>query len=193
VDGLRYYLLRAAPFGNDLNWLDSEMKRSFLELSNVLGNALNRILRMIHSYRGGVLPRAGELTAVDDALRRKAEALLPKVKQAYADLELQECVLAPLDLARAVNVYIDETAPYKLASQLGGSDRLDTILNLSAQAIYQSLAALVPALPEKAAAGLQQLGMNASELSWERLSSGLPAGLRVADGKPLFQVTKRLY
>jgi methionyl-tRNA synthetase len=193
VDGLRYYLLRAAPFGNDLNWLDSELKRSFLELSNVLGNALNRILRMIHSYRGGVLPRAGELTAVDDALRRKAEALLPKVKQAYADLELQECILAPLDLARAVNVYIDETAPYKLASKLGGSDRLDTILNLSAQAIYQSLAALVPALPEKAAAGLQQLGMNASELSWERLSSGLPAGLRVADGKPLFQVTKRLY
>ena len=107
-------------------------------------------------------------------------------------LNCRSAVLAPLDLARAVNVYIDETAPYKLASQLGGSNRLDTILNLSAEAIYRCLAALVPALPEKAAAGLQQLGMNASELSWERLSTGLPAGLRVADGKPLFQVTEGL-
>ncbi len=162
VDGLRYYLLRAAPFGNDLNWLDSELERSYAELSNVLGNGLDRILRMLHAYRGGMVPRAGELLPVDEALQRKTEALLPTVKKSYEGFDLQQCALAPIELARAVNVYIDETAPYKLARKPEAQGRLNTILNLSVGAIHQALAALIPVLPEKAPAGLLQLGVDAS-------------------------------
>jgi methionyl-tRNA synthetase len=187
VDGLRYYLLRAAPFGNDLNWLDSELERSFAELSNVLGNGLNRILRMLHAYRGGMVPRAGELLPVDEALQRKTEALLPTVRNDYEGFDLQQCALAPIELARAVNVYIDETAPYKLARKPEAQGRLNTILNLSVGAIHQALAALIPVLPEKAPAGLLQLGVDASCLSWSGLSSGLPAGWKVAEGSPLFR------
>ena len=43
LDALRYYLLRAAPFGSDLDWSDADFNKSFNELANVLGNCLNRI------------------------------------------------------------------------------------------------------------------------------------------------------
>src|SRR5690606_35197566 len=61
LDALRYYLLTAAPFGNDLNWTDADFHKSFNELANVVGNCLNRVLKMTGKYRGGVLPPATPL------------------------------------------------------------------------------------------------------------------------------------
>ena len=51
-DALRYYLLRAAPFGSDLDWTDADFHKSFNELANVVGNCLNRTLNMAGKYRG---------------------------------------------------------------------------------------------------------------------------------------------
>src|SRR5205814_10345530 len=39
-DSLRFYLLRAAPFGHDLDFSDPDFLKSFNELRNVLGNLL---------------------------------------------------------------------------------------------------------------------------------------------------------
>jgi methionyl-tRNA synthetase len=47
LDTLRFYLLRAAPFGADLDFNDADFVRSFNELANVLGNCLNRTINMI--------------------------------------------------------------------------------------------------------------------------------------------------
>ena len=44
--------------------------------------------------------------------------------------------LLPVELARFTNGYIDATEPFKLAKDPAQSQRLDTVLNLSAQALY---------------------------------------------------------
>ena len=49
-----YHLLRAAPFGSDLEWSQEEFDKNFNELANVLGNLLNRTINMIKKYRGTV-------------------------------------------------------------------------------------------------------------------------------------------
>jgi hypothetical protein len=46
LDTLRFYLLRAAPFGADLNWTDADLAKSHTELGNVVGNLLNRVVNM---------------------------------------------------------------------------------------------------------------------------------------------------
>src|SRR4030095_12189496 len=74
-------------------------------------------------------------------------------------LDLQQACLLPLELARAANGYIDATRPFSLAKDPAQAARLDTVLNLAAQATKAALAALLPVLPEKAAAGLRQLGV----------------------------------
>jgi methionyl-tRNA synthetase len=187
LDALRYHLLRAAPFGSDLEWSQEEFDKSYNELANVVGNCLNRTVKMIGRYRGGVLPAAGERDGIDDPLIAATQKIEQQITDAYAKLELQQCALSPIELARATNGYIDATAPFSLAKDPAKAGRLDTVLNLSAQAIYHALVALLPILPEKAAAGLAQLGVDITGRTLSQLiGANLPAGAKLGEGQPLF-------
>ena len=184
LDALRYYLLRAAPFGADLDWTDADFNKSYNELSRVVGNCLNRILKMVGNYRSGVIPAVGETADIDTHLVEQTTKLHDFLSQAYAKLELQQCALLPVDLARTINGYIDATEPFKLPRE---SKRLDTVLNRSAQAIKNTLVGLLPVLPEKAAAGLGQLGIQVEGRHFgELLNTELPPGHRLGEGRPLF-------
>ncbi len=186
-DALRYYLLRAAPFGADLDWSDGDFAKSFNELADVVGNCLNRLINMIGKYRGGVLPAPGERESIDDSLDGNINALPEALESAYARVELQQCAMLPVDLGRATNGYIEATAPFKLAKDPAKSSRLDTVLNLSIQATYRVLVGLLPILPEKAAAGLRQLGIEPNGKTMQQLfSEKLPAGQKLGPATPLF-------
>jgi methionyl-tRNA synthetase len=186
-DALRYYLLRAAPFGNDLDFAQTDFDKAFNELANVVGNCLNRTLKMIGQYRDGLLPPIGEVEDVDNHLVEQTAKLPAALTDAYRRLALQECALLPVELARATNGYIDATAPFKLKKDESKAKRLDTVLNRSAQAIKTALVALLPVLPEKAAAGLAQLGISIEGRTLnELLTTPLPPGHKLGEGKPLF-------
>jgi methionyl-tRNA synthetase len=188
LDALRFYLLRAAPFGSDLDWSDADFAKAYNELKNVLGNCLNRTLKMIANYRGGSLPApGGPLENIDVAIQEKSDALHLQLASAYANLELQQCAMLPLELARAVNGYIDATAPFKLAKDPASAERLDTVLNVATQAIYRALAALLPIMPSKAAEGLAQMNisLNGRTLG-QLLTKPLAAGLVLGSPQPLF-------
>jgi methionyl-tRNA synthetase len=187
LDTLRYYLLRAAPFGSDLDWKDAELAAAHNELANVLGNCLNRELNIVNKNRGGLLPPVGELLDVDRALIEVARKLPASLAAAYQKVELQQCALLPIELARAINGYLDATAPWKLAKDPAQAARLDTVLHVATQATLVALVALLPILPEKAAAGLAQLGVDAADKTLEQLFvTRLPAGHKVGQGSPLF-------
>ena len=189
LDALRFYMLRAAPFGSDLEWNEAELDKSFNELANVVGNLLNRVLTMVNKYRDGALPAATAAGTgdIDAELRAKLAALPGELAKAYDRLELQQCALLPVELARAGNGFVDATAPFKLAKDPAQAGRLDAVLNLAAQVTKSALVGLLPVLPEKAAAGLRQLGVDiAGRTLAELLTTDLPAGHRVGTGSPLF-------
>ncbi len=187
-DAFRYYMARAATFGADLDWTDQDFMKAFNELANVLGNCLNRTLKMVNKYRDGRIPPAGaELLDIDRALVDRTLATPGEVESAYARFDLQGAALLPIELARQTNGYIDATEPFKLAKDPEKAGRLDTVLNLSAQAIYRSLVLLLPILPEKATAGLKQLGVEASGKTLAELLAGpLAVGHKLGEGQPLF-------
>ncbi|MEL7240407.1 MAG: class I tRNA ligase family protein, partial [Planctomycetota bacterium] len=183
LDALRYYLLWAAPFGSDLDWQDGELHRSYLELANVVGNGLNRVLKMTGKYRDGVLADPAPGTTDDDRKLIDATAKLAgDVAAAYRDMRLQDAVTLPVELAREMNGYIDRTEPFKLAKDESQAARLDAVLYHAASAMRQVLAALLPVLPEKAAAGLDQLKLPATLAQ----STPLQAGHQLGEGQPLF-------
>ncbi len=188
LDSLRYYLLRAAPFGSDLDWSDGDFAKSFGELANVLGNCLNRVVKMIGRYRGGVLPAAGgQMEELDRALVARTASLGEELAKAYEECELQHCAVLPLELARATNGYIEATAPFSLAKDPAKAGRLDTVLNVSAQAVYRALVGFLPILPHKAVEGLRQLGVEVGARKMaELLSTDLAAGQKFGEGQPLF-------
>ncbi len=186
LDGLRYHLLRAAPFGSDLEWSQEEFEKSFNELANVLGNLLNRGINMLKKYRGTV--PAGEPTEdIDRNLVAATEALPAQIAQAYAKLDLQQAVMLPIELARTANGYIDATRPFSLAKDPAQASRLDTVLNLAVQATKNALVALLPVLPTKALEGLKQLGVDPKGRTLSDLfNTVLPPGHALNDAKPLF-------
>src|SRR5439155_1813063 len=105
------------------------------------------------------------------------------IREAYRRLALQDCVTLPIELARATNGYIDATKPWSLNKDPAQAKRLDTVLNRAAQAIKTALVALLPVLPQKAAAGLGQLGISVGNLTLGGLSAReLPAGQKVGEG-----------
>jgi methionyl-tRNA synthetase len=171
--------------------VDSDLERAFDELAKVVGNCLNRITTMVGKYRAGVLPPNGPRNSFetpDQELLNRTAALIPRLEEAYRSCQLQQCALLPVELARAVNLYLEKTAPFKIAGQPEQSARLDIILNTSTQAIYTVLVGLLPILPRKAAEGLEQLGVNPVGQTWADLTrSPLPVGQRLGQSKPLFQ------
>jgi methionyl-tRNA synthetase len=189
-DALRFYLLRAGPFGNDLDYTGADLTKAYNELGNVLGNLLNRVVNMTTRYRDGVLPAVGETDDATDAPVVAATEVLPgELAKAYDALALQQCASLPVELARAANVYIDKTAPFKMAPEKAPekAKRLDTVLNLSTQAVYRALVGLLPMLPDKAAAGLAQLGVDPAGKTLAELFAGpLPAGHKFGGGAVLF-------
>jgi len=187
LDGLRYYLLRAAPFGADLDFTDADFAKAFGELANVVGNCLNRTVKMIGRYFEGKVPQDGELEQIDRDLIAKAQALPASLAAAYDKMELQQCALLPVELARAANGYIDATEPFKLAKNPASAARLATVLYVAAEAIRCSVTGLLPILPHKAAEGLTQLGISVEGKTLDQMfGESLKAGAKLGDGQPLF-------
>ena len=186
-DALRYYLLRAAPFGSDLDWSEKEFATAYDDLSKKLGNCLNRATNMTGRYRDNTVPAAGELQEIDRSVLAQADALPGKLADAYGRLALQECALLPIEVVRAVDGYIEATAPFKLAKDPAQASRLDTVLHVIVRGMYAALVGLLPVLPEKAAAGLKQLGADVSGKSLADLYAAAPsAGHKLGEGSALF-------
>jgi methionyl-tRNA synthetase len=188
LDVLRFYLLRAAPFGSDLDWTDADVEKSFIELADVVGNCLNRVVKMLHRYRGGVLPSvSADAQGIDKQLLDQAAALPAALEKAYRDLDLQQAALLPLELARATNGYIEATAPFQLAKDPKQAGRVDEILYRSALAMHVALVGLLPILPVKAADGLKQLASGNEELPLASRFAAIPKpGTKVGEGQALF-------
>lgn len=187
IDALRFYMLRAAPFGNDLDFSDADFAKCYGELRKVLGNCLNRLAKMLLRYRGGVVPAMSHvLEPIDQQLMSQVDALPASIDAAYQQLDLQQVVLLPIELARATNGYVDATEPFKLAKDPSHSRRLDTVLHLALQAIRRAVVAMLPVLPGKSAEALRQLGEDVAGKPAQTLWQHLPLGHRIGDPQPLF-------
>ena len=190
LDGVRYYLLRAAPFGADLDWKEAELAAAYTELGNVVGNLLNRVINMVGKYREGRQPQPGPQAADGgaDAALTAAMADYPRaLTTAYENFELQRAALLPVELARAANTFIDAAAPWKLAKDPAQAAALDRVLHLCVNASSAALAGLLPILPDKAAAGLKQLGIDPTGRSFDDLlTTPVPSGQPLGPGEVLF-------
>ena len=78
LDALRYYLIRAVPYGNDGIFTPEDfVNRVNYDLANDLGNLLNRTVAMINKYRGGNVPElVSGVTAFDKSLEDAFEEAL---------------------------------------------------------------------------------------------------------------------
>jgi methionyl-tRNA synthetase len=178
VDALRYFLLREIVFGQDGSFsFDALVNRYNSDLANGLGNLASRTLSMIHQYRGGVVPGSeGDPQIEQHCSKAVAEALA-----SYDQFDFSRALEQIWSIISAVDKYIVEHAPWKLAKQKDGAlqKELDDTLYTSAEALRLVCSLASPVLPHTTAAILRQLGVTQSidairveDLAWGRLQLG---------------------
>ncbi|HEX2033362.1 MAG TPA: methionine--tRNA ligase [Chloroflexota bacterium] len=211
VDGLRYCLLRAAPFGQDGDAAPDSLVACYnAELANNYGNLVQRATTLVARYAGGVVPAPGPSGPAERRLQDAAATLQGTVAGAFERLALDEAIEAVAGFVTAANRYAEETAPWQLARQTrgvavpaqgeqdagaagrgaadGAGERLHTALCFLAEAARLASWYLWPVIPTTAAAAHRRLCGQAPDVTGGAGGAfgWLEPGARVEAAQPLF-------
>jgi methionyl-tRNA synthetase len=189
LDVLRYYLLREVPLGQDGNFVRARLaERNNAELADNLGNLVNRTLRMLERYTGGVVPetKPGEEDAALIAHAIEARDAFHGHMQA---LELNRALEAALGLSGALNLYVHQNEPWKLAKDEATHPRLHQVLVQAIEGIRWVATMLYTFMPGKMGTILDALGFGGAQgRSFETLKQwgALKAGHTIVPPEVLF-------
>lgn len=190
LDALRYYLMRAVPFGNDGVFTPEDFigKINF-DLANDLGNLLNRTVAMINKYRGGQIPELKSgVTAFDKDLEDVAANTIKNFEEQMDSVHFSNALDEVWKLVARSNKYIDETEPWILVKDETKKDELDSVLAHLAASLRLVAILIQPVMTHTPKEIFAQLGLNSDDMAIQGVSYfDLPAGAQVvAKGTPIF-------
>ncbi|MGD8817810.1 MAG: methionine--tRNA ligase [Acidobacteriota bacterium] len=165
ADALRYFLLREAKFGRDLEFdHDRLVGRYNHDLANDLGNLLQRTIGMASKYSEGKLggPTGADVTGLGE-VAREAIAEYRAAMDAY---DLQGGLLAAWKIIAAGNLAIDTHKPWELAKDPAKAEELDAVLSEVAASLRQLAVLLHPFMPERTLTMAAALGIPDDPEAW---------------------------
>ncbi len=153
-DALRLFLVREIQYGQDgdFSW-DRFEARYDSDLANSLGNLVSRITTMAERYRDGRLTPSGR-----SALPERVNAAADRHREAMDALALHRGADEAFGIVSAVNEFLTERAPWKLAKDEEAATGLDEALYESAEATRVAATLLAPVMPNSCARILERLG-----------------------------------
>jgi methionyl-tRNA synthetase len=165
-DPLRLYLTKEITFGSDgdFSW-ERYDERYNVDLANNLGNLVSRVSAMAGRYRHGRIRPTG---ATSERLARVGEEASNTYRRAMNGLAVHEGAAAAFRLVDTTNEFIAEAAPWALAKEAAGADRLTQVLFDAAEAIRLAAVLLTPFMPASGAEILRRMGAASGPLSLDR-------------------------
>lgn len=211
ADPLRFLLSVNMPEFADTEFTWKEfVRRNNDELIANWGNLANRVLTFTYKNFDGSVPTPGELTAADRALLAQAETALAAVGDALSRVRFKEAINTAIELARAANVYLQVTEPWKTLKV--DRARAATALFVALRVIDNLKVMFYPFLPFSSSELHRQLGYDGDLLGAVNIEtfhestrahqaavyapgkhaqkwapSQLPAGQRLREPKALFK------
>jgi len=148
LDAARYYLLREVPFGQDgIFTPESFIDRINSDLSNDLGNLLNRTISMINKYCGGVIPKFVEpTTEFDKELIALSKEVIAEYEEYMENMQFSKALESVWKFISRTNKYIDQTTPWILAKDEANKPELDKVMNYLAESLRIATILIAPAL-----------------------------------------------
>ncbi|MCS6835913.1 MAG: methionine--tRNA ligase [Anaerolineae bacterium] len=133
-DAIRYYVARSFPetSDSDFSW-ENFFNSVNAELLAAWGNLVNRVIGFAYKRFDGRVPTYDALTDADQALIARIESGFDSVGGLLERVRLRDALLEAMGLAREVNVYLDQRAPWKTIK----TDEQD-----AARSIYTALRAI---------------------------------------------------
>ncbi len=192
LDALRYYLLKAMPYGNDGNFTPEDfISKINFDLANDLGNLLNRTVAMINKYEGGVIPTfQSGVNDVDVDLETTAATTIKNYEDLMNNLHFADALAEIWKLVARTNKYIDETTPWILARNDDdeSKQKLASVMNHLAESLRVIAILIQPMMTQSPAKIFAQLGLDVNQLELQGLKFGeIPADTKVVEkGTPIF-------
>ncbi len=188
LDGFRYYLMREISHGQDGNFSQSgAAMRINADLSNSLGNLVQRSLSMIYKNCDGAIPQPGDLSDEDQALLNNLRgSLLSEVRRHMAVFEVHKALEVIWKLVSEANIYVDHQAPWGLKKT--DPERMKTVLYVLAEVIRGLGIAVQFVIPEKGGAILDALAVDkdARDFSFITEGAALKPGTAIPQPEPIF-------
>ena len=171
TDALRYYLLREVAFGQDGSVSPEGFETRYnTELANEYGNLASRTLAMVARYRDGVVPEAEPPAEAARALEGLAEAVCQCLDRVEVSGALEEIWTR----VRALNRFVQDREPWKLAKDPDRAADLDAVLLAAVEGLRVVSVLLHPYIPDTAGRLLAAIGRD--DLSLDRARFGTVAG-----------------
>ena len=182
VDPFRYFLMAEMSLGQDASFTEEAfIRRTNADLANDLGNLLSRVVKMIGSGAGGVIPASGSPGADEDALRVAALAAADAMERSIVGMRLDLGLAAVTAVVREANRYLERKQPWTLAKQ-EDKQPLHTVLYHACETLRIVSGLLYPVMPGKMTELRRALGFPegtpdmGSLRQWGILTPGTPVG-----------------
>ncbi len=168
IDAMRWYLLRDIEFGEDG---DFQMKRFVdivnSDLSNTIGNLLNRTITMSNKWFNEKIPIDNTLIA-ESPLKVISEMKINEYMNSFNESNFKNAANSIIELANSANLYLNERAPWKLIKDISNK-------YIVANDIYAVLEScrligilLNPFVPNLSSRILTQLNIDSSLITFEK-------------------------
>lgn len=145
IDALRWWFARDVHPSVDTDFSQERLVAVANEdLAGGVGNLVNRVVTMVHRYRGGIVP------SLDAPPVPVSDALAPRVLDALADLDPRLGTHLVGEAVRAVNKDLEATTPWALANDVSRADELDALLVRYIRSVTEIISAIAPIVPELA-------------------------------------------
>jgi len=161
VDALRFFLIRAMVVGQDASFTEDGFVTTInADLANDVGNGLSRVLKLGQIFDSR-LDFPTEVTSDEVGLMKTTFEVLSGLEEYVDGVRLSAAVESILSIFRALNSYLEITAPWKLAKGTDADkERLKVVLWHSAEALRVGFTLLHPVMPQKMDEALAALGFD---------------------------------
>lgn len=186
LDATRWFLLREVPFGNDGNFANEALiTRVNSELSNNIGNLVQRSLSMIAKHCSESVPECRDLTD-DEKTMIYNDKLLSQYHDAMQKCAFHEVLGAVVQMGNNANLYIDEKAPWKLRKE--NPEEMRAVLRCLAEQIRVISILLQPFIPNSSSNILDFLAIPENQRNMEHIDAqfALKSGTALPPPKPVF-------
>ena len=147
ADYWRYWLMANAPESDDTSFtFDYFAMVINKDLNDVLGNFINRVMKMTEKNFGCVVPPKGTVTDAEKELYASLDGLIAEYTKYMDALEFRKAMAVLREIWVSGNNYIAKTEPWKVVKE--NKEYAGTILNTAWNMVYLFADLMAPIMPE---------------------------------------------